>query len=236
MVDADGTTPMSGPWRGGGLVGLPRTCPDIRTVGYEWYYNWSATPSCPNAGVPFVPMVKSGFLALPPSLTGVGPLLTFNEPDDDRHYLSVARALYLWPQLEATGRALSSPAVTYTLRGSKWLADFMAGAEAKGYRVDFIAAHYYGADPTGLVTYLNSLHARYGRPIWLTEFSVYNGSLAANTRFAKTVGPMLAALPYLHRVGWFCNRSLAGGYEHTGLVDPSGALTPVGAAYKAWQR
>ena len=57
-------------WRGGGLVGLPRTCGDIATVGYEWYYNWSLAGSCPNAGVPFVPMVKSGFKTLPSSLTG----------------------------------------------------------------------------------------------------------------------------------------------------------------------
>ena len=112
----------------------------------------------------------------------------------------------------------------------------MAGAEAKGYRVDFIAAHWYGSDPKGLVAYLNQTHARYGLPIWLTEFSYYGGSLAANTKFAQEVGPLLAALPYLKRVGWFCYRSLPGGYEGTGLVDSSGALTPVGTAYKAWQK
>ncbi len=223
------------PWRGGGLVGLPRTCGDLARVGYEWYYNWSPTPSCP-PGVPFVPMVKSGFKTLPSGLAGSGPLLTFNEPDNAG--LTVTRALNLWPQLEATGRQLGSPAVTQTTRGWNWLAAFMAGAKTNGYRVDFIAAHWYGdcSRPTSLVSYLNQIHTRYGLPVWLTEFCCYNGSLQANTQFTQKVGPLLAALPYLQRVGWFCNRSLAGGYEHSGLVDSKGALTSVGTAYKAWQK
>ncbi len=223
------------PWRGGGLVGLPRTCADLKTAGYEWYYNWGSTPSCPNA-VPFVPMVKSGFKVLPSGLAGGSRqyLLTFNEPDAAD--LTVTKALSLWPQLEATGRQLSSPAVTQTTRGENWLYGFMSLAKTKGYRVDFIAAHWYGgSDPASLVSYLNGLHAKYGLPVWLTEFCCYNGSLEANTRFAERIGPMLASLPYLERVGWFCNRSLAGGYEHSGLVDSKGALTSVGTAYRAWQ-
>ncbi len=226
------------PWRGGGLVGLPRTCGDLATVGYSWYYNWAPTPSCPNQSVPFVPMVKSGFKTLPSGLAG-GPnqcLLTFNEPDAAG--LPIERALGLWPQLERTGRQLSSPAVTDTARGANWLAGFMGGAEMNGYRVDFIAAHWYGdcSKPTSLVSYLNQLHAKYELPVWLTEFCCYNGSLAANTRFAQRVGPLLAALPYLQRVGWFCNRSIPPGYRHSGLVDSSGALTSVGTAYRAWQK
>jgi hypothetical protein len=229
---------MSGPWRGGGLVGLPRTCDDLLKVGYEWYYNWSPTPSCATAGaVPFVPMVKSGFRTLPPSLSvNPGALLTFNEPDAAG--MTVQRALDLWPQLEATGRKLSSPAVTQTARGWSWLQAFMIAAERNDLRVDFIAAHWYGSDPRPLVTYLNVIHAKYGLPVWLTEFCVYGGSLAANTKFAEEVGPMLAVLPFLSRVGWFCNRSFPGsiGYDQNGLVDPSGKLTPVGIAYKAWQK
>ncbi len=225
---------MGEPWRGGGLVGLPRTCGDLATAEYEWYYNWSPAPSCPNAGVPFVPMVKSGFQTLPSGLMGSSHqcLLTFNEPDNAG--MTVARALGLWPQLESTGRRLSSPAVTETARGSKWLAEFMLGAKTLGFRVDFIAAHWYGG--TSLKSYLDGIHAKWGLPVWLTEFCVYNGSLEANTRFAERIGPMLAALPYLQRVGWFCNRSIGGGYEHSGLVGSSGALTSVGTAYKAWQK
>ncbi len=111
----------------------------------------------------------------------------------------------------------------------------MAGAKANGHRVDFIAAHWYGTNPADLVSYLN-LKARYELPVWLTEFCCYNGSLQANTRFAQQAGPLLAALPYLQRVGWFANRSLAGGYQHSGLVDSQGAITSVGTAYKAWQK
>lgn len=225
---------MRAPWRGGGLVGLPRTCGDLATVGYEWYYNWSPTPSCPNAGVPFVPMVKSGFKTLPPLPPGSGPLLTFNEPDAAG--MTVDRALGLWPQLEATGHQLGSPAVTATARGSSWLRSFMNAVKVLGYRVDFIAAHWYGTHPAALMDYLDSLHERYELPVWLTEVGCYGRPLEENVRFAERIGPLLAARPYLRRVGWFCNRSLAGGYEHSGLVAPSGTLTPVGVAYKAWQK
>ena len=221
-------------WRGGGLIGLPKNCADLKTVGYEWYYNWSPTPPCGAMGVPFVPMVKGPFKTLSSNLYLPGALLTFNEPDAAG--MTVEKALDLWPQLEVTGRKLSSPAVTQTLRGSQWLTTFMTGAKANGYRVDFIAAHWYGTDQRELVSYLNGLHVKFGLPIWLTEFCRYGCDQEANARFAKQVGPMLAALPYLHRVGWFCNRSLPGGYEHSGLVDSSGNLTPVGTAYKAWQR
>jgi hypothetical protein len=104
-------------------------------------------------------------------------LLTFNEPDDPtQSNMTVARALQLWPQLEETGLQLSSPAVT--TQGQAWLAAFMAGARADAYRVNFIAAHWYGdcSNPENLVTYLNGMEATYGLPIWLTEFSCANDS------------------------------------------------------------
>jgi len=222
------------PWRGGGIIGDPaRTCGDIQLVDYEWYYNWSPTPYCPNAGVPFVPMVHGSFKTLPPNLYQPGALLTFNEPDATG--LTVDTALDLWPELEETGRKLSSPATTATPRGTSWLAEFMVRAVARDLRVDFLAAHWYGANPTDLVNYLTSLSARYDLPIWLTEFCCYGGSVMDNARFARTVGPRLAELPFLSRVGWFANRSVAGGYEGAGLVS-SGGVTMVGSAYRAWQR
>ena len=58
--------------------------------------------------------------ALPASLSASGNpyLLTFNEPDNpSQSNMTVARALQLWPYLEATGLQLGSPAVTDSSRG-----------------------------------------------------------------------------------------------------------------------
>jgi len=78
-----------------------------------------------------------------------------------------------------TGKVLGSPAVAYggdTPGG--WLDRFMSGAGAKGYRVDFIALHWYGGDfstPNAvaqLKSYLQAVYDRYHKPIWLTEFAL----------------------------------------------------------------
>jgi hypothetical protein len=163
-------------------------------------------------------------------------LLTFNEPDNvDQSNMSVARALELWPYLEATGLQLSSPAVTETPQGTAWLAAFMAGAKAQGLRVDFLAVHWYGdcSDPSNITSYLAQLSATYGLPIWLTEFSCVNQSIAVNTQFLQEVTPMLESLPYLERIGWFTNRPYPDGYENTSLLDAGGSPTSTGAAYQA---
>ena len=197
------------------------------------------TPEC-STSVPFVPMVWGdwGSGKLPSvSVPGNQYLLTFNEPDNaSQSNITVARALQLWPQLEATGLQLSSPAVSAASGSDKWLASFMAGAKADGYRVDFLALHWYGdcSNPQNLINYLATNEKLYGLPEWLTEFSCWNDSLAVNTAFAQEVGPMLAALPYLQRVGWFTNRAYSNGYQYTALVGSSGALTSVGSAYVAW--
>jgi hypothetical protein len=241
--DGPAYSPATGaPMRGGGLVDLPGDCSDMQALGYSWYYDWESSTSCPNVGVPFVPMqwgdwcAGSSTCSAPPvSPAGSPYLLTFNEPDNPaQSNMTVARALQLWPYLEATGLQLGSPAVTDSSRGSTWLANFMAGASQDGYRVNFIAVHWYGncSSPQSLVSYLASMES-YGLPLWLTEFSCLNGSAAVNTSFIQQVGPMLEALPYLKRIGWFSNRPYSGGYQNTGLLNSSGTLSTVGQAYTA---
>ncbi len=231
--------------RGAGLIDLPTDCGDMNTLGLSWYYDWGSQTSCPGSGVPFVPMVWGDWCngastcpALPASLAGNGNqyLLTFNEPDNaSQSNLSVARAIQLWPALEATGLQLSSPAVTNGPSGPAWLASFMADAHSQGLRVDFLALHWYGdcSSPQPLINYLSSMEASYGLPEWLTEFSCVNESAAANANFIHQVAPQLEALPYLQRFAWFTNRPYPDGYQGTGLLDANGALTPVGQAYTA---
>ena len=59
--------------------------------------------------------------------------------------MSPGQALSLWPQLEATGMRLGSPAVADDgATPGGWLDQFMSGAAARGYRVNFITLHWYG--------------------------------------------------------------------------------------------
>ncbi len=220
--------------RGGGMVDLPGSCND-----------WGTTSPCTNTGIPFVPMEWGAWCsgsstcpALPASLAADGNqyLLTFNEPDNSgQSNMSVARAVQLWPALEATGLQLSSPAVTSGSSGTSWLASFMSQAHTQGLRVNFLALHWYGdcSNPQNLITYLAGMEASYGLPEWLTEFSCINDSAAVNASFLQQVAPKLAALPYLQRFAWFTNRPYSGGYQYTGLLGSSGALTAVGQAYTA---
>jgi hypothetical protein len=243
------TSPSAGvtltPLRGAGLVDLPADCGDMQTLGLSWYYDWESQTPCPNTGVPFVPMEWGDWCngastcpALPASLAADGNqyLLTFNEPDNSsQSNMSVARAVQLWPELEATGLQLSSPAVTSGSSGTAWLASFMSQARAAGLRVDFLALHWYGdcSNPQNLINYLSAMETSYGLPEWLTEFSCINDSAAVNAGFLQQVAPQLEALPYLQRFAWFTNRPYSGGYQNTGLLDANGALTPVGQAYTA---
>jgi RNA polymerase sigma factor (sigma-70 family) len=222
--------------------------------GASWYYTWSASPAVgvSRAGGPrFVPLiwgaanVTAGTLS---QVRGEGPdLLSFNEPDmSGQANMSPAQALSLWPQLMATGLRLGSPAVaTGGATPGGWLDQFMSGARSRGYRVNFITLHWYGADfATGpavgqLESYLQAVHARYHKPIWLTEFALANfgGSPQTPSRpqqaaFLTAATAMLQRLSYVQRYAWF-------GLEATpadgsmGLFRSGPAVTTVGRAFEA---
>ncbi len=102
--------------------------------------------------------------------------------------MTVQQALGLWPKLMATGMTLGSPAVAYdAATPGGWLDQFMRGAAARGYRVNFITVHWYGGDfRTGpavqeLESYLQAIYDRYHLPIWVTEFALANYGSATPT-------------------------------------------------------
>ena len=158
--------------------------------------------------------------------------------------MTVAQALALWPELEATGLELGSPAVAYGAdRPGGWLDRFMRGAAARDYRVNFIALHWYGADfRTGdavaqLRSYLTAVHDRYpALPIWLTEYSLINfgtgprypaGSQQA--AFVSASIKMLDSLHFLARFAWFALPTA--GMQSTGLFGPGAVPTAAGRAF-----
>jgi RNA polymerase sigma factor (sigma-70 family) len=222
----------------------------LSNVGATWYYDWSSTRgniSSP-AGTEFVPMIWGSGSVTASTLAQAKQqgteLLGFNEPDmSAQANMSVSQALSLWPQLEATGLRLGSPAVAYggdTPGG--WLDQFMSGAASKGYRVDFITLHWYGSDFSSaavgqLKSYIQAVYNRYHKPIWLTEYALINFSgspeyptQAQQAAFVTGSTAMLDSLSYVERYAWFALQSKG---NDTGLYTNGTNATTVGTAYQA---
>ena len=225
----------------------------LRESGASWYYNWGATPNGVTApGVSYVPMIWGAASVTSPTLAQARQegqvLLGFNEPDlGSQSNMTVAQALNLWPRLMATGMPLGSPAVASgAATPGGWLDQFMAGAKARGYRVDFITVHWYGGDFQAapavqeLESYLQAVYARYHLPVWLTEFALtsYAGGTATfpteaqQAAFLTAATTMLDGLPYVQRYAWF-SLPASTGSGTTGLFNPGPSVTPVGQAFEA---
>jgi hypothetical protein len=122
-----------------------------------------------------------------------------------------------------------------------WLDRFMQGAEQRGLRVDFIPLHWYGADfgpdaANQLSQYIQRVHDRYHKPIWLTEYGLIDFSQATprypsqqeETAFINSSTRMLDGLDYVERYAWF---TLSTTTSPTGLYDGATA-NAAGQAYR----
>ncbi len=226
--------------------------PALASSGASWYYTWDVAHRGVTSprGTEFVPMIWGAKSVTATNLqqakTNGRYLLGFNEPDmKGQAEMTVEQALELWPQLQATGLPLGSPAVAWGGdRPGEWLDRFMAGAKQRGYRVDFIALHWYGGDFTTanavnqLKSYLQAVHDRYQLPIWLTEFALIdfaNGvrfpTQAQQAAFLTAATRMLGGLSWLQRYAWF--GLPATDRDQTGLFSAGGTATAVGRAYQA---
>jgi hypothetical protein len=221
--------------------------------GASWYFNWEAGhPGLTNPrGVQFVPMIWGAGSVTKANLREARReghyLLGFNEPDSaSQSNLTVTRALHLWPRLMSTGMTLGSPAVaTGAATPGGWLDRFMAGAAARHYRVNFIAVHWYGGDFTTraavrqLESYLRAIHARYHKPIWLTEFALIRfgattvfPSASRQAAFVTAATAMLQRLTFVQRYAWFALPATAGDGT-AGLFSPGAIATRAGLAFES---
>jgi hypothetical protein len=117
---------------------------------------------------------------------------------------------------------------------------------ARGYRVDFMAVHWYGDNfcveesVNGLKNFLEAVYRKFRLPIWLTEYSlilwsdppVYP-SWELQAEFATKSVEMLETLPFVERYAWY---SLPPGTkdrnDSTALYNENGEPTPVGIGYR----
>jgi hypothetical protein len=221
----------------------------VLSPGIDWWYNWALQPDAPvaaSAAAEFVPMIwgwASGTTVddvVQKIPSGAQYLLAFNEPNfTSQANLTAQQAAALWPQLEEIakrrGLKLVSPAVNYCGGGCnetdpfKYLDDFFAACQ--GCQVDYIAAHWYACTGDALRWYLGQLK-KYGRPIWLTEFSCGDGSdrsLAVQEQYMREAVAILEADPDVFRYAWFSGRTSA--IPNVDLLGADGQLTTLGQEY-----
>lgn len=249
---ADGASKIRVPKKGVGAWTFKGVDEAIDRSTASWFYNWSTDHSEISAppGVDFVPMVWGPDNVTPAALAQArtaGPyLLGFNEPDEPAQAnMTVEQALDLWPALMSTSLVLGSPAVaTGAATPGGWLDRFMSGAANRGYRVDFIAVHWYGADfataaaVDQLKSYLTAVHDRYHLPIWLTEYALvdfpggyrYPGQ-DVQAAFVTASTRMLADLDFVRRYAWFA-LPIWHDAPTTGLYQEGPVATPVGRAFE----
>jgi putative glycosyl hydrolase len=221
--------------------------------GAAWYYTWAPDHHGIGSprGVHFVPMIWGPGSVTAANLAEVKHegkfLLGFNEPDmSSQSNMSVPQALRLWPRLMSTGMTLGSPAVaTDGATPGGWLDRFMRGAKSRNYRVNFITLHWYGGDfvthdaVSQLKSYIQTVHARYHKPVWLTEFALIRfghsttfPSAGRQAAFVTAATKMLDHLSYVQRYAWFALPATKGDGT-AGLFHPGAVATRAGQAFEA---
>ncbi len=233
----------------GDYAGMPGAVTNLAATRVGWYYDWGTAPVGATPGIQFVPMIWGQKNVTAPELaaakaTGAGILLGFNEPNvHGQSNMTVAEAIADWPQLEATGMRLGSPAVGTgeDVKPHGWLVQFMAQVIAKGYRVDFICLHPYQSAldavqaTKNLRAELEYVHNTYHRPIWVTEYGMVNWDTNANpdaataAQFATLSATMMDHLKYVERYAWY---SLIPNQGTLSLTNKDGSLNDIGTAWQ----
>jgi hypothetical protein len=230
--------------------------PAIDAGNISWLSNWELwKPQGLPAGIPFVPLCRTGDKAV--ELNGYfttyasddqvqGVVLGFNEPDiPSQANMGADAAAELWRahvlplKARFPGLRLGSPAVSNAPQGRAWLDEWFAklgGVASSG--VDFVAVHYYSPDVKHFAEYVEGMHRRYGRRVWVTEFCCTNWNPAAPPseaqalRFMTEAVRFLEAADFVERYAWFGAMEDVG--EAVGRVNglqDGGRLSEAGKLY-----
>ncbi len=223
----------------------------LSELGVSWFHNLGTNDNNDDTptGVEYVPRIAHVSDVTASKLAEAKDqgtiLLSFGNPSKDS--VSPEQALSVWPELEKTGMRLGSPVSQGNPSGQNtWLAQFMDGAKASGYRVDFICVTFwYGEFDTALaLTQLERLaretHEKYQLPVWVLDYSLVRWSSPAvyptweqQSTFARESVALLESLPFVERYSWYLLPPLDIENGATNyLYDAEGNITPVGIAYR----
>lgn len=215
---------------------------DVQTkVAPHWFYDWDNT-DVSTTDAEYVPMRWGQYWNSYANINAKQKsthVLGFNEPDkSDQANMTVAAAIAEWPNLMQSGLRVGSPAVSDSATagmGLDWLYSFMDQADALGYRVDFVAIHFYKCDwsASQLYNYLLGIYRRTRRPIWVTEFN--NGanwcsSTPTYEQNAAVISNFLAVLEDAYFVERYAIYNWVG--TNRAMVLDDGTLTPAGVIYR----
>lgn len=219
-----------------------------KELGITWHYRWGTfDDDSTTFEQDYVPMFWSKATddvinkVFQKKLTN--HVLSFNEPDGaEQANLTPEEALNRYPAILRLGLRTGSPACKEG-QWKNWLSEFMEGCKQKNYRVDFIAIHWYDwgnwgntndPSPDDIDAMVNRLkndidncYAKYGLPIWITEFNANtNRDTETQIRFLEKALPMLEAHQHVERYAYFQPSKGTGDFQ-----DEDGNLTEVAKAY-----
>ncbi|MEN8157109.1 MAG: glycosyl hydrolase [Bacteroidota bacterium] len=209
----------------------------VSSVKAHWHYSGTGKVSFKEPGnIDFVPMIEDSSALRKDDVEALWKmknsgtlryLIGFDRPDEITGAdMTVSGAVALWPSLEQFEVPLGSPLCS-DAEGA-WMEDFMAQAGSQGLRVDYVSVQWMeGKDPEVFLSKLESIHQKYGLPIWVTSFTMSEARLSEVMPFMERVLPELESREYIFRYAWFSGEV----NTPTALWDAFGGLTSRGAYY-----
>ena len=230
------------PWRWASKKGIAGNIESGLNVG--WLYNWNLDRNSP-LDWEYIPIRQVRYW--PPldqdwKARGSTHVLGYNEPDHaDQANMTVADAIFSWPDLLWPGLRVGAPAVSDG--GLGWLYDFIAQADANGLRVDFVPVHYYrcygdSENPDGTAAqfrnFLQGIYNVVRRPLWVTEWNNgANWTSCADPTFAQQEAAIQAMIDMLENTPFVERYALYNWVEDVRRVKwDDGSLTAAGVRYR----
>lgn len=93
---------------------------------------------------------------------------------------------------------------------------------------DYVGLHYYGTDGNACIQYLEAMHARYRKPIIVSEIASIARNKASIYGFTIQLANFMDETEWIFEYGFFgCMRKLADGFVSPAaqLMEPDGRFT-----------
>ena len=140
---------------------------------------------------------------------------------------------YLAPLRHKYGTKLGSPQIVYNIH---WMDSFMRALKKRGGHVDFVALHTYQSwkNVGQLKRFISTVHKRYGKNIWVTEFGTTTASHPSQRqakKFMTEATKWMESTGYVDRAAWFgAFANPPDGYasKNNALFTHRGGLTSLG--------